>query len=289
MGLQNKLCVFLSAAVLLCSAAPARAVWFEDKLTLGDGGYLANRVAFYGITEPNSILGADFTVTKAPQFADTIYTVRMPWYVTLPSGLNFMRVFFSPPTRLVDTASMGITNRRIINLYGKNGDDFSAAAAVGVSVAMQDMPYGAQRLTLPEFCYTLDYVQDYYGEFNFMASGAVFQYATAVGGSRDMSGAALDQNELADLGLLGGLYSLPKWSAGFQFTRVDKENNDAAVYINYHYVPFMTDGVPAAHSLGTAIRMSITETAFFNFDYNWVAQGSYSSRNFYRITLKAGF
>ncbi|MDD4005241.1 MAG: hypothetical protein PHW69_08590 [Elusimicrobiaceae bacterium] len=279
---------FLLIPLLTLCAQPARALWLEDEFTFGDGGYIGNRAALYGVTEPNSILGAEFATTKRAEFSDVIYAVRIPWYITAANGLNIMKMFYYLPTGAVDSVTAGVVDRRVLNIYGRSGDDFSAALAVGFGAALQNMPYNSDRITVPEMCYTLDYVHDYYGEFNFMLSGAIYQYGTSVGGTRRFPGASFDQTDLADLGLLTGTLAFPKASGGFQFTRVDKDNNNAALYLSYHYISFMPD-MPVAHSLGTGIRMHITDTSFFNFDYNWVAQGSYSIRNSYRFLVKAGF
>lgn len=276
-----------AAALTLC-AGPARALWVDDEFTFGDGGFINNRAAVYGVTEPNSILGGEFNTAKRPQFSDVIYSFRMPWYVTLANGMNVMKLSYYLPTGAVNTSAIAVVERRVLNVYGHHGDDFSASVALGLGAAVQNLPHEGDRLSVPELCYTLDYVHDYYGEFNFMVSGALFQYGQGVGGARRFPGASFDQSDMADIGLLAGTVEFPKASAGLQITRVDKENGNSALYAGYHYISFMSN-IPIAHSLGTGIRMHMTETSFFNFDYNWVTQGSYSIRNVYRFQIKAGF
>jgi hypothetical protein len=276
------------AVLAMCAfAAPVSAFWVEGDATIGDGGYKATRLAGYGIADPNSILGVELATYKAPKFSDVVYTVRMPWYVTMDNSLNFFRLFFYPGTKSVDNTAAGFVNKTIFSLYGKPGAEFSSSFALGVGSAFQITKDNSYGTSIPELCYTLDYNQDYFGQFNFLLKGAAFQYFSRVHGNT-FTDISMDQSELADLGIMAATLDFPQWSAGLQFTRFQDDTKSAAMYLGYNYVTFVTD-VPAINSLGAGMRIKIMDNAFFNFDYNWIAQGSYSIRNYYKVLVKFGF
>jgi len=290
--IYTKRLVFAALLALLCATSAKAASLFKEEFDFGAYGYKADSVAYMRGVSTNVVAGMELNVTKNPSLPDVVYSVRMPFIVNLDGGMFLARPFYYHPTALVDTSATGIYAQRIFNLPSDDRD-IKLRAAFSLGAASQNTRFSfadgtSLRKDLPELVYEGQFQEDCFREFFLSATGTLFQYADSVSGV-EFPQAAMDQNQVASLGMIASETGLPQWSGGFDFTRTMPDDKDSTVHIGYRHIEYVSPQVHPENLALLGLHYKYKERASMDFTYNWMAWGGQPTRNYYRVTFDFGF
>lgn len=284
----------LLAALLLAAAAasPVSAAWWlENDYAFGANGVKKNSLTVFHKRSRAFTTGLNLSFYKdSAAYQERVYSLRAPLLYSAPKYFVSFKPFLYPVSP--DTRSGAYGGKLYVLTAISEGADESytnliVSGAWARQKAFLNLDGGRERREFSQSAFEVQAEKSFYGQFFFLASAAGFP---ATGGrvkNSNLMTPALDQSDLAYLGVFRHVTALPEWALTAQVARNMKPEYDSHIYAGYSKISFRR--AEKANSLVTGMKLVLNEKSMLDLAYNAYKQEDSDWKSYYKLLLQLFF
>ena len=258
-----------------CSLALQSFAFTAGDLFIQNSRFWQNIVSLGVLDNNNLSTGLVFDITEHNDIKDKIYAVRIPFMLKF-SMLNLeITPFWYPDTNNAYSYGGSMKLEGLIRSDDINNIYAGGYLKAGFANQKAYIPQNTENFKQLAFEGGVNF--NFANLYSFNVNGNVFTYpdGTSFGG-------IMNQNEIADLGTIDYVLSLPRFSAGGGITWISRENN-TKTSLSYKYINYEHNLI--AHSLMLRTTISVTERLLATLIYNHVFESEHTNKDLFGVGL----
>ena len=283
--------LLLAAAITAMCALPAGAVWWlENDYSFGSNGLSRDSLTVFTIPVRNFTAGLNTAFYRDNGAYDhKTFSLRLPMMYSGPRYFVSFKPFLYPVDGDIRSGAYG---GKLFLLTSVSEEQDESYLRLSLSGAWARQNTRILAAGLPEkkgFNQSAAEVQaekSFYGQFYFLASAAAFSKPDGVSNASLLT-PALDQSDLAYLGVFRHVTALPDWVMTAQVARNMKPEYDSYIYAGYSKISYRR--ADKASSFTGGIKLNLNEKSNLDMAYNAYKEDSSSWKSYYKLLLQLFF
>ncbi|MDA8244833.1 MAG: hypothetical protein M0025_12045 [Elusimicrobia bacterium] len=284
----------LLLALLISAAAAAQASaawWLENDYAFGSNGLKKNSLTAFvkGKSPFSSGLNLSFYKDTAA-YRERVYSFRVP---LMYSGRNYfvsLKPFLYPVSSYTRSGAYGGKLYLLTSLQEADDESYAHLILSGAWARQKAFLAGTGAPDRKEFSQAAGELQvekSFYGQFYFLASAAGFRKPGGGASNANLVKPALDQAELAYLGVFRQVTAIPEWALSAQIARNMRPDFDSHIYAGYSKISFRSEG--KAGSLIGGIKMNLNERSTLDLAYDAYKEENAPAKSYYKVLVQLFF
>lgn len=285
--------LLLAAAITALSALPAGAVWWlENDYSFGSNGLNRNSLTFFTIPARNLTAGLNAAFYKDSGVYDhKTFSFRVPMMYSGPRYSVSFKPFLYPVDGDTRSGAYGGKLFLLTSITEEQDESYLRLSLSGAWARQEArvLAAGAPAPGKKAFAQSSGELQaekSFYGQFYFLASAAAFSKPDGVSNATLVT-PAMDQSELAYLGVFRHVTALPDWVMTAQVARNMKPEYDSYIYAGYSKISYRR--ADKANSFTGGIKLNLNEKSNLDLAYNAYKEDSSSWKSYYKLLLQLFF
>ena len=284
----------LLLALLVCAASASGASaawWLENDYAFGSNGLKKNSLTAF--TKGRSPFTAGLNVSfyrDTAGYRERIYSFRTP---LMYSGRHFfvsLKPFIYPVSSYTRSGAYGGKLYLLTSLHESEDESYTHLILSGAWASQQAFISDAGTLDRKKFsqaAYELQVEESFYDQFYFLGSAAGFQKPGGGASNSNLVKPAMDQAELAYLGVFRQVNTIPEWALSGQIARNMRPDFESHIYAGYSKISFRNLG--QAGSLVAGIKMNLNERSTLDLAYDAYKEERAAAKSYYKILVQLFF
>lgn len=283
--------LLLAAAIAAMSALPAGAAWWiENDYSTGSNGLNKNSLSIFTIPARNFTTGINAAFYQDNgAYEHKTYSFRLPLTYSGPRYFVSLRPFIYPIDGDIRSGAYGGKLFLLASMAEENDESYLRLSASGAWARQATRVMGAgvpEKKDFSQSAFEVQAEKSFYAQFFFLASAAAFSKPDGVSNSTLIT-PALDQSELAYLGVFRHVTALPDWVMTAQIARNMKPEYESYVYLGYSKISYRR--ADKANSISGGIKLNLNEKSNLDMGYNAYKEESSSWKSYYKLLLQLFF
>ena len=279
-----------AALAALCARPAAAALWLENDYSFGSNGLAKNSLSVFTIPVRNLTTGINASFYKDDGAYDgKVYSFRLPLTYSGPRWFVSMKPFLYPVDGDTRSGAYGGKLFLLASVDEGNDESYLRLSASGAWAKQEARTLDAGpsgKKTFDQSAFELQAEKSFYGQFYFLASAAAFSKPDGVSNATVVT-PAMDQSELAYLGVFRHVTALPDWVMTAQVARNMKPDYDSYIYAGYSKISYRR--ADKAGSFIGGIKLNLNEKTNLDLAYNAYKQDSAAWKSYYKLLLQIFF
>lgn len=279
-----------AALAALCARPAAAALWLENDYSFGSNGLSKNSLSVFTIPVRNLTTGLNASFYEdSGAYEGRTWSFRLPVTYSGPRWFVSFKPFLYPVDGDTRSGAYGGKLFLLSSLSEENDESYLRLSASGAWAKQQARALAAgvpEEKKFGQSAFELQAEKSFYGQFYFLASAAAFSKPDGVSNATLIT-PALDQSELAYLGVFRHVTSLPDWVMTAQVARNMKPDYDSYIYAGYSKISYRR--ADKAGSFIGGIKLNLNEKTNLDLAYNAYKQDSASWKSYYKLLLQLFF
>ncbi|MHB0996531.1 MAG: hypothetical protein ACYC2I_09205 [Elusimicrobiales bacterium] len=279
-----------AALAALCARPAGAALWVENDYSFGSNGLAKNSLSVFTIPVRNLTTGLNASFYKdGGAYDGKVWSFRLPLTYSGPRWFVSLKPFLYPVDG--DTRSGAYGGKLFLLASAQEGNDesylrLSASGAWAKQQARALVSASPEEKKFDQSAFELQAEKSFYGQFYFLASAAAFSKPSGVS-NQTLITPAMDQSELAYLGVFRHVTALPDWVMTAQVARNMKPDYDSYIYAGYSKISYRRSD--KAGSFIGGIKLNLNEKTNLDLAYNAYKQDGAAWKSYYKLLLQLFF
>ena len=285
--------LLLAAAITAMSVLPAGAVWWlENDYSFGSNGLNRNSLTFFTIPARNLTAGLNAAFYKDSGVYDhKTFSFRVPMMYSGPRYSVSFKPFLYPVDGDTRSGAYGGKLFLLTSMSEEPDESYLRLSVSGAWARQKARVLAAGVLahakkSFPQSSAELQAEKSFYGQFYFLASAAAFSKPDGVSNATLVT-PAMDQADLAYMGVFRQITALPDWIMTAQIARNMKPEYDSYIYAGYSKISYRR--ADKANSFTGGIKLNLNEKSNLDMAYNAYKEDSSSWKSYYKLLLQLFF
>lgn len=282
--------LLLAAALAAVLTARAGASWWvENDYDFGSNSSYKNSFTLFRNDSRKLTTGLNLAFYKDKAiYRDRVYSTRLPLMYSGRSYFLSLTPFLYPVSAGTRSGAYGGKLYLLLPLDEQANNSYTHLILSGAWARQKTFLTGAgapYRDSFDQTAFGLQAEKSYYGQFFFLASASGFLKPAVSPG--ELVKPALDQSDLAYLGVFQPVTALPEWALTIQAARNMQPNYDSHVYAGYSKISFRNES--RADSIIFGIKTALNDKSSLDMAYDAYKADAAPWKNYYKFLLQLSF
>lgn len=282
--------LLLAFLISAAAVAPLSASWWlENDYSFGSNGLKKNSLTVFAKTSRALTGGLNLSFYKdSAVYTERVYSFRAPLMYSGPTYFVSFKPFIYPVSPDTRSGAYGGKIYALTSLGEEQDGSFTHLILSGAWASQKTRR--SDTLSRKEFTQTAFEVQaekSYYGQFFFLASAAGFLKPGSGASNTNLVTPALDQADLAFLGVYRHVTAMPEWALSAQVARNMQPEYQSHVYAGYSKISFRD--ASKANSLTGGMKLGLNERSMLDLAYNAYKEEGVAWKSYYKLLLQIFF